>query len=157
MSHRNYTAEEKLHALEHLAAHGGDVELTAASLGIPKRTLARWKQIHMVSEMPMPTVPMPMPMPTPTPPLSADVIEALGELQREMMQIAHTLSHAIEPAIAEAPLGQRVAALAQLIDRIIKLGAQLPQSSEPIEIELADSEGEEPDGEDEDLSSDSAS
>jgi hypothetical protein len=60
-----------------------------------------------------------------------------------MITIAKTLADSVIQAIEDAPLGQRVAALTQLTDRIMKLAAQLPGESEESEIRIVivDEEG----------------
>lgn len=146
MSNRNYSAEEKLDALERLVINRGDVALTSAQLGIPPRTLLRWRQKllppsphHFLRENDgdpsLNFAPAPLP-------LSSNVVQALTQLQGEMLTIAGTLSRAIEPAIMEAPLGQRVAAFSQLIDRIVRLSVHLPNPA--VQFEIVGAEDYEP-------------
>lgn len=78
--------------------------------------------------------------------IPTDDLAALRDLKAQMMSIARTLADTIPDAIAEAPLGQRVSALAQLTDRIIKLAAQLPDDSKKggkIRIVFVDEQGRE--------------
>lgn len=141
---RHYTDEEKRLVLDRLIANHGDVDLTVSQTGVPERTIARWKQTAQRdgSLRPM-SMPPPMP-PTDTlnsPPslagegpgvgvLSEEITERLTTLREEMLDAADTLSRSIISAIDEAPLNQRVTALSQLIDRIIKVATQLPNEEE---------------------------
>jgi hypothetical protein len=68
--------------------------------------------------------------------LPLDDLTALRDLKSQMLTIAKILADSVVQAIDEAPLGQRVAALTQLTDRIMKLAAQLP--GEEVEYVLSD-------------------
>jgi transposase-like protein len=128
---RRYTSEEKDHAIQQLIANHGDVTLTSLETGIAERTLTRWKRSMVLPPRgAFPSRPQPQPPPQPQNPIAADDLEALRDLQQEMLREAYNLVHSIEEAIDEAPLNQRVAALAQLIDRIMKLSVQLPRADD---------------------------
>ena len=59
-----------------------------------------------------------------------------------MIEDAIRLSESIEEVIDEAPLNQRATALNQMIDKIIKLSKELPQTGEQvIRIEFIDPDG----------------
>jgi len=134
-----FSPERKNHALQRLAANYGNVARTAAETGISERTLMRWRRQN----------PPPPPPPTQliTPPsLPADDLEALINLKGRLIEAADYISFNIIPAVEAAPLGQRVSALAQLIDRISKLAAELPVEDE--EMELSDDVEEVDDEED---------
>jgi transposase-like protein len=118
---RRYSPEEKDHAIQRLIANRSDVALTHSETGIPVRTLENWRRAHQLPRFGA--------LPPP-PPIAADDLEALRDLQQEMLREAYNLVHSIEEAIDEAPLNQRVAALAQLIDRIMKLSVQLPRADD---------------------------
>jgi hypothetical protein len=120
---RRYTSEEKDHAIQRLIANSGDVALTSSETGIPVRTLENWRRVHGLPRFGASP-------PPPPPPIAADDLDALRDLQQEMLREAYNLVHSIEEAIDEAPLNQRVAALAQLIDRIMKLSVQLPRADD---------------------------
>ena len=62
--------------------------------------------------------------------LPPDTTEAFQQLHDQLLPIARILADRITEAIDDAPLNQRVAALAQLIDRIAKLAALLPKPEE---------------------------
>ncbi len=157
MAFRVYSEDEKQQALDVLEAVGGDLTRARLQTGIQNRTLLRWQQKYRPtltvskSKMPTPTSQAPSPVV-----LSADDEAALRNLQRGMMEEANRLVQSIAPAIHDAPLAQRVIALARLIDRIIKLSAQLAaEEEEEVIYRIADSEGQEPDDEtDEDREAD---
>ncbi len=139
---RHYTDEEKHLVLDRLIANHGDVDLTVLQTGIPERTVARWKQLAQRNG----TL-MPMSMPPPMPPSTSDLLpspvtmgeglglgvlppettEAFQELHDQLLPIAKILANRIIEAIDDAPLNQRMTALSQLIDRIAKLAALLPE------------------------------
>jgi hypothetical protein len=131
---RRYTPEEKDHALELLIANNGDLSLTSAETGIPVRTLENWRRAGVLP--PPVTAPPPPPMPD-------DRLEALEDIQQQMLREARNLAYSLREAVADAPLSQRVAALAQLLDRIIKLNTQLPGPTKEtvFRIEYIDPEG----------------
>jgi len=145
---RHYTDEEKRLVLDRLIANYGDVDLTVSQTAIPERTVARWKKDAQRNGTLLPPPP-PMPpsasdsLPSPVTTgeglglgvssLPEEITDRLTALRQEMLDAADTLSRSIVSAIEDAPLNQRVAALAQLIDRIIKLATQLPQTEEEIE------------------------
>lgn len=64
------------------------------------------------------------------PSLPTDDLQAFRNLKDEMLRLTVILTHSIEEAIAEASLGQRITALVQLTDRIVKLAAQLPEEDD---------------------------
>ena len=119
MSRRIYTDEEKLVALQYLALNRNQVEATAALIGVPRRTLARWKRLAVPKKIARP-------MPMPLPPLSDDALNAFRDLQRRMMDEASILLASIHESIPEASLGQRAIAFARILDRAFKLAAELP-------------------------------
>lgn len=132
---RRYTEQQQRLILEQLIANAGDVILTSQQTGVPERTLARWKNQSLPQ---IPGLPLPPPPPQTASPISPDDIQypilqpgemadRMRHLQEKMMANADLLNESVAPAIAEATLAQRVAALAQLTDRIIRLNAQLPQ------------------------------
>lgn len=54
----------------------------------------------------------------------------LPALRQRVLQQALALADSLDEAIAEAPLNQRASALGVLIDRLIKLERELPESEE---------------------------
>jgi transposase-like protein len=144
---RHYTPEDRDYALQRLVENRGNVVYTADELGISPRTLYKWRKRAKLSVPTLTTLPPIVPIsPTPsTPaPLPTDDLQRLRNIKDQMLDAASTLSLAIEEAIAEATLGQRVTALVQITDRIVKLVAQLPTDSEEentIRIEFIDEKG----------------
>lgn len=142
---RTYTDAEKQQAIDRLAANNGDLMLTAMQTGISDRTLMRWRhKIQPTTTTTTTTTTIPAvgaqhvapssspPAPIPTDP---DLINTLTDLQAKMKHAMNLLADSIPEAIADAPLNQRILALVQLIDRIVKLNAQLPNE---VEIEVTD-------------------
>jgi transposase-like protein len=150
---RHYTPEDRDYALERLLANRGDVPHTADELGISPRTLYNWRQQAKLPVQTLPTLPPIAHISSPDDPkslsvhgegfregLPTDDLQALRDLKDQMLRAAATLSRSIEEAIAEASLGQRVTALAQLTDRIVKLAAQLPSEDEDDWLEGTENE-----------------
>jgi transposase-like protein len=149
---RTYSVEEKQRAVDRLIANFGDIGRTSAELDIPERTLWRWRK----EIMPLPPPPLPPQTESSSSSLAGmlyspdekavippDDLEALRDLKAEMLHLTKYIiqSDRIKPAIDAAPLHQRVTALTQLIDRIIKLAAQLALSEEEdVEILVYDKE-----------------
>jgi len=134
-----FSPQKKAHALQRLDANFGNIARTAAETGISERTLLRWRQ-HLI-----PPTPPPPTQPITPPAIPSDDLQALINLKVRLLQAADFISLNIIPAVEIAPLNQRVAALAQLIDRIIKLAAELPEADDQSWKE--DFAGEEPDEE----------
>jgi hypothetical protein len=142
---RHYTDDEKQLVLERLVANNGNVTRTAKETGISRRAIYTWREnaqsaqstVSHLLHLP-PVVQNGFDSPRPEGEglgVRAEIAVSLRDLQTQMLTDAHVLAQSIQSAIADAPLGQRVAALAQLIDRIIKLAAQLPgEPSEPNEL-----------------------
>lgn len=149
-----FSPERKKHALQVLDSNFGDVQRTSRELGISDRTLYKWrKNAGLQFSPPPPTSPT-----LDFPPhyevgrglgggdnLPADDLQALLDLKAEMVRAAKYIAVNIIAAVEAAPLGQRVTALAQLIDRISKLAAQLPaaEDEEIIVYEKRDTYAEE--------------
>ena len=133
-----YSDEERQAALDCLAANEGDFQRTSADTGISVGTLRKWArraredssggdltqvraqlaayQQHLRDN-----------------PLPEDMLEAAGRrLMLSMIDDALRLSESIEEVIDDAPLNQRASALNQLIDKIIKLSKELPQTGEQV-------------------------
>ena len=132
---RHYSQDDKDRALELLIANRGDVAITSVQTGIAERTLYRWQKASGILPSPLPPLP-PIEGYTSNNSMSADRVTALRDIQQEMLAEAKTLVHSLNEAIADAPLNQRVAALAQLIDRIMKLDLELP-SDDPNNRKIA--------------------
>ncbi len=122
---RHYTEAEKAAALERLAASGGSFVRASRETGIPASTLRGWARKAGGVCAPLPA--------------GAD---ALAQLQQALIRDAVALALSLDEAIDDAPLGQRAAALNQLIDKILKLADRLPAGSEQvIRIEYGDPDG----------------
>ena len=142
---RNYTDTEKQLVLDRLIANHGDIPRTALETGVSDRTLLRWRtetdikspQIALMSSPTSPT------SPTQSPSmengqggdvnnLPPETIETFQDIHDKLLPIIDILTGRIVEAIDEASLSQRIIALSQLIDRVTKLAALLPQPVEEI-------------------------
>jgi transposase-like protein len=128
---KRYSQEEKDRALERLAANTGDASLTSAQTGIPLRTLHAWRRAleqHGAQQQQQPVK------------LAPSDDEALRLLRQQLVSEALSFIASLDEVVEEASLNQRVSALGQLIDRIVKLAVLLPpaQSEQVIRIEYAD-------------------
>lgn len=146
---RHYTDDEKRLVLDRLIANHGDVIRTANETGVSDRAIYSWRKEPQFAHLISPLLPLSPhvshnePSSSPLPEgegsgvgvsaLPPETTEAFQTLHDQMLTLANTLSHRIEEAIDEAPLNQRVAALAQLIDRIAKLASLLPKQEEEIQ------------------------
>ncbi len=144
---RRYTDEEKRLVLDRLIANNGDVARTADEFRLPTITIYRWmkdanitkpiqsqlQQQHQQHNFDPASLPSPVTTgegPGVGVVLPPETTEAFQTLHDKLLTIINTLSNRIEEAIDEAPLNQRVTALSQLIDRIAKLAAFLPEEEE---------------------------
>lgn len=147
---KRYTDDEKRLVIERLIANHGDVARTADEFRLPTATIYRWMkaanvtksihsqlqqqhQQHQFDSSGSPPSLAGEGLGVGVPNLPEETSERLTALREEMLDVAETLSRSITSAIDDAPLNQRVAALSQLIDRIIKLAAQLPTTEQEVE------------------------
>lgn len=115
-----YSAEEKARALQRLHDHNGDIRRTSAETGISPRTLRRWTAAD-------------------TPEVPDTLEDSLHELRQQLIKDAVALAVSLLDVIEDAPLNQRATALNQLIDKILKLADDLPDTEVPvIRIEYED-------------------
>lgn len=113
---RRYTDDDKRQALDCLRANGGDCRRTSQETGIPARTLRGWaRQARQAEE-------------------EADMERAMAQMRHRLIDNVLRLANSLEAKIDDAPLNQHASALAQLVDRLIKLAEKLPQSSSDGEI-----------------------
>jgi len=130
---RHYSPLEKKLVMDRLTANMGDVDLTARQTRVSVRTIARWKQQSVRNGilMPMSLPPMPPVLPNPDNPdeITIDLTPIL-DLRTQLITLAETLGQSVPEAIPEAPLNQRVAALAYIIDRLVKVNAMLPKEDD---------------------------
>ncbi|MEZ4671795.1 MAG: hypothetical protein R3E39_28155 [Anaerolineae bacterium] len=170
---RHYSADEKQLVLDRLVANRGDITRTAKETGVSDRTLLRWRQehnipppsVHVMSSPPTTTSPTQNASPSlytergpgGEVPLNPEILDSLYELRDKMLFIINTLIDAIGPAIQDAPLNQLTTALAQITDRYIKLGHELPPEDEEIEMEHPIAKVKDDDVEEEDSTPDSPS
>ncbi|MFN8374670.1 MAG: transposase [Anaerolineae bacterium] len=124
---RHYTAEEKIHALERLAANMGDILAASIELGIPEATLRRWRRQYA--------------------PGQENTLQ-LRRLRQRLLNESLDLASHIEQVIEEAPLNQRAAALNQMVDKVLKITEAIEEpdheqeTTQPtLRIEFMDEEG----------------
>jgi hypothetical protein len=159
--HRTFKEQE--FGLQRLIANRGNIPLTAKELGVSTTTLYRWRDWGESGKIPgFSTFNF---SPNSTQPASIindsnniiqhsgelppDDLQALRDLKAKMLELVAYIVAAdkIKTAIDSAPLNQRIGALVQLTDRIIKLAAELP-ADEDDEMELSDDVEEVDDEED---------
>jgi transposase-like protein len=105
---RRYTTAEKQHALESLDANAGDIHPTSTQLGISAQTLRNWQRKHQEQQ-------------------TQREAELAHRLRHKLLKSAERLVDSLEAVIDNAPLNQRASALGAVIDRYLKLEAQLPE------------------------------
>jgi transposase-like protein len=154
---RHYSPEEKAAALVRLAENRGSITMTAHQLGIPRRTLRDWRQQDWLEKV-APPFPAPPPSPPPPPPLAGQQseehppfendLDAVEFMRRQMLDDLVEISRTLRQDFACATPYQRLVIIPRLLDRLMKLDQLLRpyRPTEAIRLELADSEGEEPDG-----------
>lgn len=123
---RQYTEEEKRKALDCLRENGGNCRLTSRATGIPLRTLQSWTQREQNAAD------------------QAETEQAMARMRQRLVENVLRLADSLEAKIDDAPLNQHASALAQLVDRLIKLAEKLPQSNpddDVIRIEFVDADG----------------
>ena len=158
----HYTLKEQEFGLQRLIINRGDIPLTAKELGVSTTTLYRWREwgesgkipgfsssmFSTNSTQPASTINDSNNIVQHRDELPPDDLQALRELKTKMLELVAYIVAAdkIKIAIDAAPLNQRIAALVQLTDRIIKLAAELPVEED--EMELSDDVEEVDDEED---------
>jgi transposase-like protein len=126
MTHRQFTREQKVQALQRLSANRGDVIRTAREIGVTPQTIYKWKQA-LKSDDPGNA----HASASPSGAISDEaVLQRLYGLEDRVLSLSEELSNTISEAIKESPLNQRVTALTQLIDRAMKMAADLPPRQE---------------------------
>jgi hypothetical protein len=159
----HYTLIEKQYGLKRLIANRGNIPLTAKELGITTTSLYRWREwaesgkipgfspsmFSTISTQPASIINDSNNIIQHSGELPADDLQALRDLKAKMLELVAYIVAAdkIKTAIDSAPLNQRIGALVQLTDRIIKLAAELP-ADEDDEMELSDDVEEVDDEED---------
>jgi transposase-like protein len=126
MHRKRYTEAEKRAALARLHENSGNVRLTSAETGVSPRTLRTWAQRQQSA---------------PAPPVESEPVEA--RLRDLLMDNILRLADSLEATIDDAPLNQRASALAQLIDRLLKLAHKLSdeQRQHVLRMEYVDPDG----------------
>jgi transposase-like protein len=145
---RHYSPKEKADALVRLAENHGSIIMTAHQLGINERTLRTWRRKAWLQEI-LPNPPHPPPagwQPAEHPPFQ-DNMAAVNFLRQQILDELLTMAQQLHLDFTVATPYQRLILIPQLLDRLMKLDQHLKpyQQQEPIEYQLADSEGEEPD------------
>ena len=107
MARRYYSPEEKQRALATLTECGGSISRTAALTGISAPTLRQWEREAA----------------------EANSERVLADVRHRLIENVVRLADSLEAKIDDAPLNQHASALAQLIDRLMKLAEQLPQAA----------------------------
>lgn len=123
---RHYSEEEKWKALDCLRENGGNCRQTSQATGVPLRTLQRWTRREQDAAD------------------EAYTAWALARMRQRLVDNVLRLADSLEAKIDDAPLNQHASALAQLVDRLIKLADKLPQSNpddDVIRIEFVDADG----------------
>jgi hypothetical protein len=167
---RRYSPEDQEFALQRVVANRGDIARTAKELNISVATLYRWQESRMDSQFSLSS--LSSNFSEPDSPAAADSkslsvhgeaaegireglppddLQALRDLKSKMLDLTNYIAagNEIKKAIDAAPLNQRIAALVQLIDRIIKLAAELPAPPERSLLEQLLDEGDAEDEDDE--------
>ena len=149
---RIYSPAEKAAALEQLERNAGNIALTAAQLGISDRTLYSWRQKLWLQQLLLRQNSSPPPQsPIPTFPDDLTRMDYIRtQIMDELVRVADTLK---EMPAATTP-NQRALVLSHLLDKVMLLDAHLkPYRPKPVTTyTMNDSEGEEPDGDEPDLS-----
>lgn len=113
---RRYTDDDKQRALARLRDNSGDCRCTSQETGIPARTLRNWARQEQQAEG------------------EADMERAMAQMRHRLIDNVLRLANSLEAKIDDAPLNQHASALAQLVDRLIKLAEKLPESNSDGEI-----------------------
>ncbi len=107
MAKRSYSDEEKASALAALAANGGNVQLTARQVGVPRKTLEVWSKGNCCS------------------PAVANIRHQKTEdLADRLEDLAHQLANAIPGKIPTADLKQLSVSLGIAVDKMRLLREQ---------------------------------
>ncbi|MBI5666476.1 MAG: hypothetical protein HZC41_00590 [Chloroflexi bacterium] len=132
---KKYSPETRAAALAALQANNNDILLTSLQTGVSSRTLYDWRrQLWLQQSVLQPQCPV---LPQQNPPLSPaddqaetvpefeNDLDALAFLRRQIMRELVTLSAELQRGMASSSPYQRVLALSQLLDRLMKLDEHL--------------------------------
>ncbi|MBL8120790.1 MAG: transposase [Anaerolineae bacterium] len=124
-----YSESAKQRIIDHLIANNGDVVITSRETGISDRTLLRWRQEYGIQ--PPDSLSATTTTTTTNAPTEIEIdLTPILDLRTQLITLAETLGQSVPEAIPEAPLNQRVAALAYIIDRLVKVNAMLPKEDD---------------------------
>ncbi len=123
---RRYSPEYKKLALHCLDSNHGDVALTSTEIGVPGRTLRRWRQQRRQRQ-----IDMPEPKPEIEVPVFSEDYEAFQYLRQQLMRHMLAIAASLSEDLENATVAQRAIALSRLIDRFEKLDRYMPPSDEP--------------------------
>jgi transposase-like protein len=119
---KSYSEADRQAAIDRLRENDGNVRLTAKQTGIPQRTLFRWREEAGIAP------PAEEPKATASNPSINDeeVLQRLHGLEDTVITLSEQLGKVVSEELEEAPFNQQVTALIQLIDRAMKMAAELP-------------------------------
>ncbi len=144
---RKFSPETRAAALAALQANDNDILLTSLQTGISSRTLYDWRRQHWLQQTVLqpqsPLSPQQNP-PPPIPDFDSD-LDALAFLRRQIMRELVTLGDELQRGRTLSSPYQRVLALSQLLDRLMKLDEHL-QPYQPVDHKIRTVEYIYPDG-----------
>lgn len=135
---RHYAPEEKDAALAALHANHGSVPRTSLQTGIPERTLYTWRRELWRQRRQNPDPAPPPPPPTDPPADASDTTEAMTYIRQRIITELMTLIQSFEQDFALSSPYQRVQAISQLLDRVLKLNDYRPPEETVFRIEYED-------------------
>ena len=121
-----YPPERKAAVLQQLQANHNNVALTSIQTGVPERTIRDWRRKHWL-EKALP--PQGTPAAAAKPALDyGEETEALKFVRQQIIQeVVSVASNLADTLNTTAPY-HRILALTQLLDRLIKLDAYIPET-----------------------------
>lgn len=126
-----YSLEDQERALERLRANQWDVTRTAEELGLARQTLYNWMHLDKSGESNLSNLSK---LSTIQPPTFAsaddEVLERLYRLEDRLMQMTEDICETLPEHLAQASVNQRVSAMTQMIDRVLKIASLLPPRNE---------------------------
>ncbi len=127
---KRYSDEEKAEALRLLSANRYDVARTSLEIGIPERTLHRWRRNEQLDKRFMAADPPPMAAAIKDDDNDSDEDPGviLSQIHRRMLDDIVKLSGTIERDLETASPYQRLQALVMLIDRLDKIDRLIPRN-----------------------------
>jgi transposase-like protein len=127
-----FSSEDQERALARLRANHWDVRRTADELGISRQTLYNWKHLDNSGESNLSKLPnlsnlsTIQPSSAPLATTDAELLNRLYRLEDRLMQMTEDICATLPELLTEANVNQRVSAMTQMIDRVLKMAALLP-------------------------------